>query len=451
MAHVRSRGLLAKGCASTGLAASVYDDFSTAHALFAIPVIDDEEDFDLENDFKCNLHLPKYAERVELINSMTLCAWDEISSQHMRDIRAVYAAVNSFAGKILIFCGDALQITPVVKGGNKSAICASSIYCSELMTEAHFYKFTKILRLQNVDVDPAQAAYAYLLDCISNNTLPTDSPYTASLPFHIACDEQHVDGIFELYIPHLKPLFTEDEVVVFCFPDGFDTTNMHKSCILAGTNIQVDSWNAKIQLLNNMPMWSLLSKDSINMCDDPHGYIAAMITEEVMNAYEDPATAPSHVLKLKLNDICILMRAVSKVDKLATNTRVRIVGISHNIVRVSTLGDNPKFANLPRFIFTLKMPYGKSFEVTRRQFPLRLAYSLSMNRSQGQTFDNRVVVDLTKHCFMHGHLNVALSRIRNSANIAVHIFESDYDAQNNMVITTNVVYPEIIAAVEGNL
>ena len=61
----------------------------------------------------------------------------------------------------------------------------------------------------------------------------------------------------------------------------------------------------------------------------------------------------------------------------------------------------------------------------RRQFPLRLAYALSMNKSQGQTLD-RVVVDLQSHAFMHGHLMVALSRIRDSANIAVHINPEDY-------------------------
>jgi hypothetical protein len=62
MASVRALGFIAKGCASTGLAAAVYEDFSTAHSLFAIPVIDDEEDFDQEGDLQCRLHLAKYEE-----------------------------------------------------------------------------------------------------------------------------------------------------------------------------------------------------------------------------------------------------------------------------------------------------------------------------------------------------------------------------------------------------
>jgi hypothetical protein len=359
----------------------------------------------------------------------------------MRDIRSVMAAMDGFLGKVVLLVGDGLQITPVVPSGSKAAICASSIYCSELMQSARYYQFTKVLRLQNADADPTQAKYAQLLQGISTNT-----PCEEASPFHIACDAQRSNGIMRLYIPHLRHLTVPDDCVRFCYPTGFNTNMMHRSCILAATNAQVDYWNAQVQQLNVNETWTLLSKDSFTEVDDPHSYLAAMVTEDVMNKCEDPGAAPSHELKLKVHDICILMRAVSKADKLATNTRVRITGISHRLVRVSTLDEvGARSATLPRFVFKIKVTYGKSFYLTRRQFPLRLAYSLTMNRSQGQTLD-RVVVDLTRHCFMHGHLNVALSRIRQASNIAVYISVGDYDEQNKMVITTNVVYPEIINA-----
>jgi hypothetical protein len=448
MASVRALGFVAKGCASTGLAAAVYDDFSTAHSLFAIPVIDDEEDFDQEGDLQCRLHLAKYEERRDLLSAMRFCAWDEASSQHMRDVRAVMSAMDGFRGKVLLFVGDGLQITPVVPSGSKAAICASSIYCSELMRSARYYQFTKVLRLQNTDADPAQAKYAQLLQGISTNVSCEVAADGAPNPtaFHLACDAQRSNGIMRLYIPNLRHLSVPEDCVRFCYPTGFNTNVMHRSCILAATNAQVDYWNTQVQQLNVHETWTLLSKDSFTEVDDPHSYLAAMVTEDVMNKCEDPGAAPSHELKLKVHDICILMRAVSKADKLATNTRVRITGISHRLVRVTTLDEvGARSAALPRFVFKIKVTYGKSFYLTRRQFPLRLAYSLTINRSQGQTLD-RVVVDLTRHCFMHGHLNVALSRIRQASNIAVHISEHDYDEQNQMVITTNVVYPEIVDA-----
>jgi hypothetical protein len=446
MAHVRARGYIAKGCASTGLAASVYEDFTTAHKLFAIPVIEDEESFDQERDLQCNLSLSKYTDRMELLHNMRFCAWDEVSSQHMRDIRAVMAAMNGFRGKILLFVGDGLQITPVVPFGNKAAICASSVYCSELRRAAHYFRLTQVLRLKNVVEDPEQAAYSRLLhDIAYNSSTPSGN---LDLPFSILDAAELADGILRIAIPRMQYYFNTEQALQFCYPVGFNTERMHHSCILAVTNAQVDIWNAAVQNLNTQPLWVLDSQDKLSECDDPHGYLRAMVTDDVMHRYEDPSTAPPHNLQLKINDICILMRAVSKPDKLATNTRVRVVGISHRLVRVCTLHPiEPKYASLPRFVFEMKLPFGKSFTITRRQFPLRLAYSLTINRAQGQTL-NRVVVDLTTHCFMHGHLNVALSRIRNANNIALYIREQDYLKDEDMIVTTNVVYQEIIAALD---
>ncbi len=46
-----------------------------------------------------------------------------------------------------------------------------------------------------------------------------------------------------------------------------------------------------------------------------------------------------------------------------------------------------------------------------RQFPLTVAYAVTIHKSQGKTFD-RVVVDLTGGAFAHGQVYVALSRCR---------------------------------------
>lgn len=49
-AYTRSKNKIILGCASTGPAASNYDDFETVHSLFHIPVTKDAEDFDRENE-----------------------------------------------------------------------------------------------------------------------------------------------------------------------------------------------------------------------------------------------------------------------------------------------------------------------------------------------------------------------------------------------------------------
>ena len=117
--------------------------------------------------------------------------------------------------------------------------------------------------------------------------------------------------------------------------------------------------------------------------------------------------------------------------------------ITKHIIRIKALNvsdDECNYANLPRFNFKVKLPYGKSFTMKRRQFPLRLAYSMTMNGSQGQEF-TRVLIDTTKPAFLHGHLYVALSRIRRVSNIAFYTLEENVHWGN--VQLENAVYKEI--------
>ena len=77
------------------------------------------------------------------------------------------------------------------------------------------------------------------------------------------------------------------------------------------------------------------------------------------------------------------------------------------------------------------------FTMTRRQFPIRLAYAMTINKSQGQSV-KYVGVDLRTPVFSHGQLYVALSRCTNSDRLSVLLPEDGVDT------TTNIVYPEVL-------
>ncbi|KAG2216043.1 hypothetical protein INT45_007164 [Circinella minor] len=84
---------------------------------------------------------------------------------------------------------------------------------------------------------------------------------------------------------------------------------------------------------------------------------------------------------------------------------------------------------------------GLPCEISRKQFPLKPAFCLSINKLQGQTLTH-VGVYLPDPVFSHGQLYVAFSRVTDYRNL--HIM-AEWDRQADRPITKNVVYPEIFS------
>ena len=89
---------------------------------------------------------------------------------------------------------------------------------------------------------------------------------------------------------------------------------------------------------------------------------------------------------------------------------------------------------------TLNMPTDKqvAFKFTRRQFPVRLCFSMTINKCQGQTV-KYVGLDLRRPVFTHGQFYVGVSRVTSVSNIKVIWEESVEEAK-----TKNIVYSEIL-------
>ena len=113
---------------------------------------------------------------------------------------------------------------------------------------------------------------------------------------------------------------------------------------------------------------------------------------------------------------------------------------------MQTIGENRKSFQIPRIRFKFRLPFGESFQMCRTQFPLRLAYCTTVNKSQGQEYDS-VLIDLRQQPFAHGHLYVALSRVKYADKIKVLIHErqsrlSDIFDLHPMLY--NIIYPELL-------
>ena len=112
---------------------------------------------------------------------------------------------------------------------------------------------------------------------------------------------------------------------------------------------------------------------------------------------ETPNSYPPHMLKFKVGAIIILLKNWSLKDGLCNGTRMRVTRMyNYSITAAILRGPNKD----KEFIFqqvTFRPPENSvnPIKLVRFQLPFRLAFAMTINKSQGQTFDHYIF----KHYF----------------------------------------------------
>lgn len=126
-----------------------------------------------------------------------------------------------------------------------------------------------------------------------------------------------------------------------------------------------------------------------------------------------------------------------------TEINVRIAGYSHDVTVDRDTWENIQY-NLDKSSDGKRLKNITENIVGKfQQFPLTLAYSLTIHKSQGLTFDN-VCLDLGEGCFTSGQVYVALSRCTNIDGIALvrPIEIQDVYVDSRIVDFYNMLLPE---------
>jgi ATP-dependent exoDNAse (exonuclease V) alpha subunit len=125
---------------------------------------------------------------------------------------------------------------------------------------------------------------------------------------------------------------------------------------------------------------------------------------------------PSHKLSLKIGAPVMLQRNLDPSTRLCNGTRLIVQRFTMRVVEAKII--TGKGASNVAFIPHIKFIFDNSdlpFTFARKQFPLQLAYAMTINKSQGQTLSH-VGLHLVDDVFSHGQLDVAFSRTKALAN-----------------------------------
>jgi hypothetical protein len=415
--YLRARGKIVLCVASSGIAAQLLPGGRTAHSRFKIP---------LSNALNSGCNITSNSPLAQLIRKTSLIIWDEVPMQHKSCFEAVNWTLNdvchvsdsSLFGKIpTVLGGDFAQILPVVRRGSQQATVQACIQHSSIWNRLQVLRLKTSMRIE------------------ANNSNQIFIGFLKSL-----VNDANMYG--KITLPeYIRRVSTVDQLCNQLYPQALlnEAVTSHSvligRAILAFKNDTVNDFNNS--LLDKMPgreyRYEAVNKVELSeeaAASEPY----AMEYLQSINL----ASIPPSCLRLKVGVPLILIRNLSPKHGMCNGTRLRLLGINRNCLQVAILGGrgDGEIRLLPRIKLNTtdeELP----FILERKQFPVKLCFAMTVNKSQGQSLE-KVGVDLRTDAFTHGQLYVALSRVTSLDGLTL------LPSSNTPTGTSNIVYPEVL-------
>ncbi|XP_036147162.1 uncharacterized protein LOC118647075 [Monomorium pharaonis] len=398
--------------AFTGIAATLLPAGKTVHKTFGLPV-------PLFADSSSSIKIQ--SKEAQYLKETDIYIWDEapMAPRYALEImdRTLRDIMNNdlpFGGKIIVLGGDFRQLIPIKIHGTRCEIVNLSIKFS--YTWKNFVSFSLT---ENMRVLPKETDFAKFLLNMGDGLL-NDSNDNIQLP-DCCIASINADIVKDIYGDLIQ---------------NKEFNKMAKCAILSARNADVDEINKRVvELLDISEERIYTSIDNTKNCDD-NGDIGKDLLPEYLNTLS-PSSLPPYKLRLRPNCVIMLIRNLSINEGLCNSTRLMIIELADHLLKCKILtGDKVgDIVFLNRITLYCENVYPFTFK--RRQFPIKLAFAMTINKSQGQTFD-RVGIDLRKDVFNHGQLYVAFSRVRSWEALKVYL-----GSQRNNKQVKNYVYKEI--------
>jgi hypothetical protein len=408
--------------ASSGIASLLLIGGRTVHSRFKVPL-------KIAEDSVCTIK--KQSPLADMLQKVSLIIWDEAPMQQKfvalavsRTLQDICNNNKPFGGITTVFCGDWRQCLPVMPRRSRGEVvqaCISS--CAELWRDITILHLTQNMRLEATPED--QRFAEWLLEV--GNGLHTSDDACITLPSQMVCEDATVDTLIDTIYPDVnqrqQDSYFADRALLSCRNADIKELN---DIILSRFPGQLETFKAANGVQNEAGT------------TDPNAIpLETAYPPEVLAAM-DTSGLPLSDLQLKKGAPIMILRNLDPSNGICNGTRAIILRATPRVLQVRLLtGD---FAGQEMLIPRISMDTTDEdfpFILTRRQFPVRLAFAMTINKSQGQSMKH-VGLDLRVPPFSHGQLYVALSRCTSSSRLKV-LLPPEAGCK-----TLNIVYKEVL-------
>ena len=321
-----------------------------------------------------------------------------------------------FGGKVVCFCGDFRQTLPVVAGGSSGQVINACIQQAEFWQDTIRLDLTINERLNNPDLtDSARADIrAFAVDLLEiGNGSSIQKSYTTKedvAPWaHGHVPENAIDKLIDKVYPNLYR------------PGTVDREYLSQRAILAIANKDVAKINSKLMTRIPGELTTYWSVDRAFSEEDED-----LFPTEYFNAFYE-ASLPPHKLCVKPGVPVMLLRNLHP-PRLCNGTRLRVTRCGKHIFEGEIMGGTHDGEKVMLFKTPLQSKENNKRIPTpfvRKQYPVRPAFAITINKSQGQSM-KFVGIDLqSRPAFSHGQLYGSLSRVTKQARIVMNIRMND--------------------------